>query len=149
MTAKGTEITMSGKSSVKARKIKEEKKPVSEDTAGALFGAFQAAVWTLGLAVLAWQGWWWPGIMVLVAISAISGPLFAVYLERRKETEKSTETRVRVETERAEALPHQCTACGAPISATSVLWRSQTTASCPYCNSSIKATKPSVLASAK
>lgn len=149
MAAKGTGITMGGESSVKAGKSKQEKKPLSEDSAGALFGAFQAAVWTLGLAVLAWQGWWWPGIMVLVAISAISGPLFAVYLERRKESEKSTQTRVRVEAERAEALPHQCNACGAPLSATSVIWRSQTTASCPYCNSSIKATKPSVLASAR
>ena len=29
------------------------------------------AVWLIGLAVIAWQGWWWPGILVLVAISMI------------------------------------------------------------------------------
>src|SRR5271169_6906309 len=30
-----------------------------------------AAVWLIGLAVLAWQGWWWPGILVLVGLSLV------------------------------------------------------------------------------
>lgn len=147
MTTQGSEVTMSGKSSAKRMQAKtaEGEKESGEETLGALFGAFQAAIWTLGIAVLAWRDWWWPGIMVLVAISAISGPLFAAFLSRREKAERTTATRVQVETERAEALPHQCVACGAPLSSTSVIWRSQTTASCPYCNSSIKATKPTMI----
>ena len=31
----------------------------------------QVALWLVGLAILAWKGWWWPGILVLVALSAI------------------------------------------------------------------------------
>lgn len=132
---------MSGKSTVNANSGKQ-KDEISEDTLGALFGGFQAAVWLIGLAVLAWQDWWWPGILVLTAISGVTAPLFGAYINQRHEKKKATVTRVKVETERAEALPHQCVACGAPLSTTSVIWRSQTTASCPYCNSSIKATRP-------
>jgi hypothetical protein len=29
------------------------------------------AIWLIGLAILAWQDWWWPGILVLIAISLI------------------------------------------------------------------------------
>src|SRR5438067_9139090 len=29
------------------------------------------AVWLIGLAILAWTGWWWPGILVLLAISTL------------------------------------------------------------------------------
>ena len=25
----------------------------------------QGAVWLIGLAILAWQGWWWPRILVV------------------------------------------------------------------------------------
>ncbi len=31
----------------------------------------QGAIWLIGLAIIAWQGWWWPGILVLVALSMI------------------------------------------------------------------------------
>jgi len=35
----------------------------------------QSAIWLIGLAILAWQGWWWPGILVLVAISGLTQAL--------------------------------------------------------------------------
>ena len=37
-----------------------------------------AAIWLIGLAVLAIFDWWWPGILVLVAISG----LYEAYLRR-------------------------------------------------------------------
>jgi len=32
-------------------------------------------IWLIGIAVLAVTGWWWPGIMVLVGLSAIFGAI--------------------------------------------------------------------------
>ncbi len=32
--------------------------------------SIHAAVWLIGLAILFWTGNWWPGILVLIAISA-------------------------------------------------------------------------------
>ena len=39
------------------------------------WGGIQGAIWTFGIAVLAVTGWWWPGIMVLVGLSAILGAI--------------------------------------------------------------------------
>ena len=35
----------------------------------------QGAIWLIGLAILAWQDWWWPGILILVAISGNGDPM--------------------------------------------------------------------------
>jgi hypothetical protein len=32
-------------------------------------------LWLIGIPVLAATGWWWPGIMVLVGLSAILGAI--------------------------------------------------------------------------
>jgi ribosomal protein L40E len=37
------------------------------------WGGVVGGVWLIGIAVLAITGWWWPGIMVLVGLSAILG----------------------------------------------------------------------------
>jgi hypothetical protein len=39
------------------------------------WGGIIGGVWLIGIAVLAITGWWWPGIMVLVGISALIGGL--------------------------------------------------------------------------
>ncbi len=36
------------------------------------WGNIQTVVWLVGLAILAWHGWWWPGILVLVAVSMVT-----------------------------------------------------------------------------
>jgi len=36
-------------------------------------GGLMGGLWLIGIAVLAVTGWWWPGIMVLVGISALAG----------------------------------------------------------------------------
>lgn len=42
---------------------------------GAIYGGLQGFVWLLGLAFLFWTGWWWPGVLFIVGISAIVGAL--------------------------------------------------------------------------
>jgi len=37
------------------------------------WGGIMGGIWLIGIAVLAVTGWWWPGIMVLVGLSAILG----------------------------------------------------------------------------
>ena len=34
--------------------------------------SIHGAIWLIGLAILFWKGWFWPGILVLVAVSAIA-----------------------------------------------------------------------------
>ena len=35
-----------------------------------------SAVWLIGLVILSWKRWWWPGLLVLVAISLILEVVF-------------------------------------------------------------------------
>ena len=39
------------------------------------WGGLQGAIWTLGIAVVAIFNWWWPGMLVLVGLSAIVGAI--------------------------------------------------------------------------
>jgi MFS superfamily sulfate permease-like transporter len=34
--------------------------------------SIQTAIWLVGLAILAWKDWWWPGILVLIALSILT-----------------------------------------------------------------------------
>ncbi len=102
----------------------------------------QSAIWLLGIAILAIRGWWWPGILVLVAISGLTQAAISLYLDNNEARTEAEVKQKEMEESRATALPAHCPACGAPIDTKSVMWRSNTTASCPYCNSSIKATRP-------
>lgn len=95
----------------------------------------QSAVWLIGLAILFWQGWLWPGILVLTAISGLIQAGLHLYVKSRQE-------RAILETERAARLPENCPNCGGPLNASSVRWTSTNTAVCPYCNATVKATEP-------
>jgi hypothetical protein len=102
----------------------------------------QSAIWLIGIAIIALRGWWWPGMLVLVAISGLTQAAIAAYVERNSAREEAIVKQKNLEEARATALPEQCSGCGAPLDAKSVIWRSDTTASCPYCNTSIKAVRP-------
>lgn len=93
----------------------------------------QSAIWLIGLAILFWQGWIFPGILVLVAISALSQAALTVYVNRTATVQAQQETRER-------HLPEHCPNCGGPISPATVQWRGPMTAVCPFCASTIKAT---------
>lgn len=94
--------------------------------------AVQTAIWLIGLAILFWRGWIFPGILILVAISGLTQAAMMAYVNRQKEAEAVTAVRELY-------LPDNCPSCGGPVTPTTVRWTGRTTAACPYCGSSIKA----------
>lgn len=88
----------------------------------------QGAIWLIGLALLAWQGWWWPGILVLVAISGLTEAGLKWYANRQRHEQA-------VAVARRTAVPATCPSCGSPITADTVKWTGESTAVCPYCGS--------------
>jgi len=108
----------------KAKKTEEEELPVP-------WKHIQAAVWLLGLAIIAWQDWWWPGILVVLAISGLVQGGLQLYVARKKEEKQLTH-------ERSIWLPSLCPNCGGPISVSTVQWTGPETADCPYCKANIK-----------
>jgi hypothetical protein len=108
----------------KAKNYKETELPVP-------WRSVQGAIWLLGLAVLAWQDWWWPGILVLIAISGLVQAGLRLYVSRITEEKQLAERR-------AEWLPSLCPSCGGPLSVTTVNWTGSNTADCPYCKANLR-----------
>jgi hypothetical protein len=113
-----------------------------------------AVVWLLGLAILAWTGRWWPGILVLVAISILleaainRGTRVEIEDNQPANLEKKPETAFvppppaemappAADRPHSEWLPLSCPKCGAPTRAGDVQWIGDTAASCPYCGSNL------------
>ena len=94
----------------------------------------QTAIWLIGLAILAWKGWWWPGILVLVAISGVSQGLMRWYVDRQKAEQQA---KAAMET-RKDWLPAKCPNCGGPLSVDTVNWTGPSTADCPYCSTNLR-----------
>ncbi len=85
-----------------------------------------AAVWLIGLAILAWTGRWWPGILVLVAISMVVEGLLMQFAPQAFEKDEQVLTQSPLTTppspstpsvpkHRLELLPSVCPNCGGPI----------------------------------
>lgn len=91
----------------------------------------QGAIWLLGLAILAWQGWWFPGILVLIAISGLVQGAIQLYLGHKAEEKQLAQRR-------AAWLPSLCPNCGGPLSVATVNWTGTDTADCPYCKANLK-----------
>ena len=91
----------------------------------------QGAIWLIGLAYLFWQGPFFPGILVLVAISGVTQALIQVYVKQQEEKRQQTERRT-------DWLPAKCPNCGAPLSVETVRWTGPETADCPYCSAHLK-----------
>lgn len=106
------------------------------------YRALHGAIWLIGLAIIAWQGWWWPGILVLVAISVLVEAGLRMLADRTAHTETVHTTRVR-------NLPEHCPNCGGPLSPDSVTWANDVTAICPYCRAAIKVTGATTAGTAK
>jgi hypothetical protein len=100
----------------------------------------QSAIWLIGLAILAWKGWWWPGILVLVAISGLVQAGIQMYLSTQSKTQQEASQAKDLAKERGEWLPSICPACGAPLSVSTVHWTGPETADCPYCKANLKKT---------
>jgi hypothetical protein len=91
----------------------------------------QSAIWLVGLAILFWQDWIFPGILVLVAISGVTQALLFAYVKRQESTRA-------VEQARELNLPSNCANCGGPITKQTVRWTGTASALCPYCGAAIK-----------
>jgi hypothetical protein len=100
--------------------------------------SIHAAIWLVGLAILAWQNWWWPGILVLIAISGLAQALMQGYASRNKREIFQQEEAFQLDQERAAWLPSVCPNCGGPISVSTAHWTGDHTADCPYCKANLK-----------
>ena len=98
----------------------------------------QGAIWLVGLAILFWKGWWWPGILILAAISGLFQGLVQLYLERNKTQEEAQVQAQALDQERATWLPAVCPNCGGPLSVSTVRWTGPNTGDCPYCSANLK-----------
>ncbi len=95
--------------------------------------AIQSAIWLIGLAILAWQGWWFPGILVLVAISGIT----QAWLHRLADREAEQAQLQQASRGARATLPATCPVCGAPVDPQKVTWVTPTMARCHYCSSNL------------
>jgi hypothetical protein len=114
-----------------------------------------AAVWLIGLAILAWQGWWWPGILVLVGISLIIEAILMRYAPQAFEMPERPQPAQppppappapaapapQVSEHPLERLPSMCAKCGGPIRGHEVKWTGPQSADCPYCGANIQMEK--------
>jgi len=106
--------------------------------------SIHGAIWLIGLAILFWKGWWWPGILVLMAISGISESLIRQYapdaVEKAKQpvlVESQKFTTTSPADHRLELLPTTCPNCGGPIRGHEVKWTGSQSADCPYCGANL------------
>lgn len=125
-------MTDSNKSidSAQENKKEEEELPVP-------WQRIQGAIWLLGLAILFWQGWFWPGILVLFAISGLTQGVIKLYISRQNEQKEQLRQQTLLQEERGKWLPATCPKCGGPISVATVQWTGEDTASCPYCQANL------------
>jgi hypothetical protein len=109
----------------------------------------QSAVWLIGLAILAWQDWWWPGILVLVAISGVTQALIKRQVDKESETaaakakaqaQQESEAARRIKA--ASLLPPVCPHCGAPVTPEKVHWNGPNKATCAYCDAPLPLVEP-------
>jgi hypothetical protein len=98
----------------------------------------QGGIWLLGLVLLIWKGWIFPGIFILMAISGLfqAGVLF--YLKNQEEQKVKTVRLEQLSAERATWLPSTCPSCGGPMNVQNVNWTGISSATCPYCSANIR-----------
>ena len=119
------------------------------------------AIWLFGLAVLIWKGWMWPGILFLIAFSAIVEIVIMRFVPSsyvEEEPEGSTLSQKPAPpispppfmgtvgenvSYHPEQLPTNCPRCGAPSRGHEVKWTSPYSADCSFCGANLPLTKPS------
>ena len=108
------------------------------------------AIWILGLAILAWQYWWWPGILVLVAISMVLEAILMQYAPQAFEKVEPPSPPspvaappVPISPSQAatnhpiDLLPSVCARCGGPIRGHEEKWTGLKSANSPYCGANL------------
>jgi hypothetical protein len=122
-----------------------------------------AAIWLVGLYILLSSGKFFPGILVLIAISALYEALLARFAPYAFEeviptapgspevaepapvqpitSADTASISPAVQEHRLELLPHICPNCNAPIRGNSVKWTGLQSADCPYCGTNLPMSK--------
>lgn len=119
------------------------------------------AIWLIGLAILALKGWWWPGILFLIAASMLVEAVIMQVVPNAVEEDEPDSPMAAV-TEgapimspvaqpvvsqpaaalhRAELLPANCPKCGGPTRGNEVKWTGAQTADCPFCGTNLPMAK--------
>jgi hypothetical protein len=113
------------------------------------WASIQSAIWLIGLAIIAWKGWWWPGILVLLAISSIFQAIVTRFApepaEKIEQTPVDTPEAASVpevaqqpvQEHRPELFPAECPKCGGPIRGHELRWTGPQSADCPYCGANL------------
>ena len=115
--------------------------------------ALHAGLWLIGLAILAWSDAWWPGILVLVALSLLLEGILARFAPQAFEEalpesiapqQAPMAPQPPAATMPAPSLPHpeewlpvSCPKCGGPIRGSEVRWTGPTSADCPFCGTNL------------
>lgn len=111
------------------------------------------AVWLIGIAILAWKSWWWPGILVLVAISMIIEELLPAIIPQAYEYDvpqaapppvlpvPAQPAPAPAAQHRLDLLPTACPNCSGPIRGSEVKWTGEQSADCPYCGTNLPMAK--------
>jgi hypothetical protein len=107
------------------------------------------AIWLIGLAILFFSGQWWPGILVLAALSmALEGIIMVIAPHAFQPEDQPLQTVATPQPlptpptpapviHRTDLLPSTCPRCGAPVRPQEVKWTSAQTADCSYCGSNL------------
>jgi len=123
--------------------------------------AVHAVIWLVGLAALAWSGRWWPGILLLIALSIITEALLKrlapqAFQEVDEPPELRPEQPATPPTQhplppgpigpeslgRDGWLPTTCPRCGGTTRANDVRWTGPFSADCPFCGSNLPLKRP-------
>jgi hypothetical protein len=121
-----------------------------------------AGIWMIGLAILFLKGWWWPGILFLVAFSMVlegllkqvapqafenegqpypPAPVAPVAPAPRASAPVAPATAFATSPAAAyhpvELLPSLCPRCGGPVRGHEVKWTGSRSASCAYCGANL------------
>jgi hypothetical protein len=118
-------------------------------------------IWVIGIYFLWSRSWWWPGILVLVGISALFEALLRSFVPEAYAIEEPAEVpgpdkavppvdvttgpaatlTAPTQEHRLELLPQVCPSCNAPIRGHEVRWTGPQSANCPYCGTNLPMNK--------
>lgn len=130
--------------------------------------SLHAVIWLVGLYILISRGWIFPGIFILLAISALYEGFLQRYAPRAFEEETSSSPSsaaapisttsppvpplstasppvtyaASILEQRIDLLPQVCPSCNAPVRVNEVRWTGPQSANCAYCGTNLPMSKP-------
>ncbi len=133
----------------------------TKKTLTGIWHSLHGVIWLIGLYILWTRDWWWPGILVLVAVSALYEGFLRSYVPGAYEEEIPEKTASPVKPvdtvpsaplaanpvppapqgHRIELLPQVCPSCNGPIRGHEVKWTGPQSANCPYCGTNLPMNK--------